>query len=308
MLLEEHVERGEAAQDVLRQVGAIDPEDQIVATTPQQLPLKVGDARPGGHLLDRVGVDRERVVADPDLATVDRDDAGRVIDLEPKDVLAALQEVAAIGASVEADDVVREDAAVDVLTDRRGEHPPGVRLAPRDVHEVMQERVGPGPADQGREGVELIVVDHHDWPLDVPDLLQHGPRQILVHDVVAELEGLGFVTADVRGVGLVPQVVLDEPQQRVREDVVEAVVRLGFRGDQLDPVLAAARGADRERMAAVAFGHRHILIGHRRGDPGDVAMGRESDQCGHKAAGPAADLSVWFERDGATVRNEHQRS
>src|ERR1035438_1183694 len=53
---------------------------------------------------------------------------------------------------------------------------------------------------------------------DAGDLVDDRPREVLVDDVVAELEGLDLVAPDVRGVGEVPQVVLDEPQQRVGKD------------------------------------------------------------------------------------------
>jgi hypothetical protein len=114
----------------------------------------------------------------------------------------------------------------------------------------------------------VVVVDHHDRRGDVLDLLQHSVREVLVDGVVAELVGLGLVAADIRGVGEIPQVVLDEPQQRVGDDVVEAVVGVGVGGDQLDPVLVALRGLDREGAPVVALGLRYVLVGHRRGDPG----------------------------------------
>jgi hypothetical protein len=41
VLLEEEVERREPAQDVLRQVGAVDAQDQEVAPAPQQLVLEL---------------------------------------------------------------------------------------------------------------------------------------------------------------------------------------------------------------------------------------------------------------------------
>ena len=49
MLLEEQVERAEAAQDVLREVGAVDAQDQVLAPAAQQLllvlahPVALGD-------------------------------------------------------------------------------------------------------------------------------------------------------------------------------------------------------------------------------------------------------------------------
>jgi hypothetical protein len=109
------------------------------------------------------------------------------------------------------------------------------------VHEVVQEGVRSRPADERRERVEVVVVDHHHRLVDVLDLLEHRPRQVLVDDVVAELERLDLVTPDVRGVGQVPQIVLDEPEDRIGEDRVEALVGLGVRVDELDPILAPAR-------------------------------------------------------------------
>ena len=57
------------------------------------------------------------------------------------------------------------------------------------------------------------------------------------------------MAADVRRVGQVPQVVLDEPQHRVGEDVVEAVVGVGVGLDEAHVVLAAV-AATRPRTAA----------------------------------------------------------
>ena len=181
---------------------------------------------------------------------------------------------------MEADDVVGEDPAVDLLADHRRQHPPRVRLAPRDVDEVRHERVGAGAADQRRQRVEVVVVDHHDRPLDPLDLIEHGPREILVDDVVAELERLGLVAADVRRVGQIPEVMLDEPQHRVGDDVVEAVVRLGVGGDELDAG-TRCRPVSRTGKARPPWraGHRDVAVGHRRGDPGDLAV---------RARGPSA--------------------
>ena len=208
---------------------------------------------------------------------------------------------------MEADDVVGEDPVVDLVADHRRQHPPGVRLAPRDVDEVRHERVRACAADQRRQRVEVVVVDHHDRALDPLDLLEHRARQILVDDVVAELERLGLVAADVRGVGQIPQVVLDEPQHRVGDDAVEAVVGIGVGGDQLDAVLGPVRALDRERMAAVPAGHRDVAVAHRRGDPGDLTVPREAHQRGHQAAGAALRLAVGLERHRAAVGDEDQR-
>jgi hypothetical protein len=106
---------------------------------------------------------------------------------------------------------------------------------------MVQERVRPGAPDHRRQRVELVVVDHHDRLVDPVDLLEHRLREVLVDDVVAVLERLDLVAADVRGVGEVPEVVLDEPQHRVGEDVVEAVVGLVVGLDEAHAVGAALR-------------------------------------------------------------------
>ena len=97
-------------------------------------------------------------------------------------------------------------------------------------------------------------MDHDHRLVLAVDLLQHGVGQVLVDDVVAELERLHLVAADVRRVAQVPQVVLDEPEHRVGEDVVEAVVGVGVRGHEAHADVAAVRRRDLEGLAAVLLG------------------------------------------------------
>ena len=229
-------------------------------------------------------VDRQRVGADPDLAALPDDDAAVVVDLGADQLAAALQEVAPVGLRVEADDVVGEQAGVELLADPRRQHAPRVRLRPGDVDEVVQEDVRAGAAHELGQRVEVVVVDHHDRVLDVLDLLDDGAREVLVDDVVAELERLDLVAADVRRVGEIPQVVLDEPQHRVGEDVVEAVVGLGRGLDEPHEVVAAGRRGDLEGAAAVAVRDGGVVLAHRRGDPDQLAVGGEAAQRRDEAA------------------------
>ena len=180
-----------------------------------------------GDLARRLVVDRQRVGAHPHLAPVVLHDAALEVDLQPHEVAAALQEVPAVGARVEADDVVGQHALVDLVADALGQHAPGVGLRPRDVDEVVQEDVGARLADDRRQRVEVVVVDHDDRLVLALDLLDDGSREVLVDDLVAVVEGVDLVLAHVGRVGEIPQVVLDEPQHRVGDDVVEAVVGLG---------------------------------------------------------------------------------
>ena len=98
---------------------------------------------------------------------------------------------------------------------------------------------GPGPAHELWQRVQVVVVHHHHRLELVLDLLHHGSREVLVDRVVAELECLDLLAADVRCVGQVPQVVLDEPQHRVGEHVVEAVIGLGVADHQTHLILPA---------------------------------------------------------------------
>ena len=69
VLLEEDVERGEAAQHVLGEVGAVDAEDQVVAAaarTSSSYPVTSVGLR--GALEEALGVDREGVGPNPGLA------------------------------------------------------------------------------------------------------------------------------------------------------------------------------------------------------------------------------------------------
>ena len=189
---------------------------------------------------------------------------------------------------------------------RGGQHAPGVGLRPGDVDEVVQEDVGAGPAHELGQRVQVVVVHHHDRLLDLGDLLDHGAREVLVDDVVAELEGLDLVAADVGRVGEVPEVVLDEPQHRVGEDVVEAVVGVGVGLDEAHQVVAAGRRAHLERLPAVAARGARVVLAHRRGDPDRVAVRRQPAQRRDEAAAAALHRPVGLEGDRPAVGDQHQ--
>ena len=199
VLLEEDVEGGEAPQHVLREVGAVDADDQVVAAALEQLLLVAGDLLRLGRAVEPLGVDRERVGADPGLAALVDHRAALVVDLQLHQLAAALEEVAAVGRGVEADDVVGEHAPVDLLAPAVGEHPPGVRLGPGDVDEVVEEGVGPRLADQAGGGVEVVVVEHHHRLLLALDRIDHRLGDVGVDDLVAVLPGVHLGAAGCPG-------------------------------------------------------------------------------------------------------------
>ena len=164
MGVEVELERPEAAHDVLRRVGAVDAEDQVLGPRlPRCRPLRraraslvasssnsagsteIGRTRTRTHTVRRYGPRRAREV-----------------DLGPDHVLAAAEEVPRPALGVEADDVVREQALVDRAADRLGQHAPVVGLRPRDVDEVgdaspraLRSRT------KRRRRVEVVVVEEH---------------------------------------------------------------------------------------------------------------------------------------------------
>ena len=228
-------------------------------------------------------VDRQRIRPHPHLAVAADHHAALEVDLEVQQVAAALEEVAPVGARVEADDVVGQQAVVDLLAQRRRQHSPGVRLRPRDVHEVVQEDVRARLADHRRQRVEVVVVDHHDRLVGAVDLVDHGLGQVAVDLLVAVLERIDLVPADVRRVAQVPEVVLDEPEHRVGDDVVEAVVGVRVGLHEADPERAALRRFHLERLPAVLARDVEVL---RRSSP-TRSRSRRDARPGRSAPSPA---------------------
>ena len=231
------------------------------------------------------------------------------VDLELEQLRAAAQEVAAVGAGVEADDVV-------------GEHPPVDLLAHADRAGSARRRAGttgcgrsgggrrPGAgADHRRRRVEVVVVEHHERLLEALDLAQDGGGDVGVDRLVAVLPGVDLLPADVRGVGEVPEVVLDEPEDRVGDHVVEAVVGVRVGLDQQHAVARSRRSRARPARRR-ARRDRDVLVGHRRGDPERVAVRDQPREGGHEAAAAAAHgaLAVLVARTGPGPRLETMTS
>ena len=155
-----------------------------------------------------------------------------------------------------------------------------------------RKHVGPRLADQRRAGVEVVVVEHHQGLGVALDRPEHGRRDVGVDDPVALVPGIGLLLADVGSVGEVPEVVLDEPQDRVGDHVVEAVVGRSGRSRPAGPRSRPRRARPRTGLAARLAADGDVLVGHRRGDPERPAMGdqpaQRRDQAPAAAPSPCA--------------------
>ena len=65
---------------------------------------------------------------------------------------------------------------------------------------------------------------------------------------------------------------LDEPEHRVGEDVVEAVEGFGFAVNQSHLILAAERRFDAERVAIGFARPQDVAVGHCAGNPNRLAV------------------------------------
>ena len=209
---------------------------------------------------------------------------------------------------MEADDVVGEHARVDLLPPSVGEDPPRVRLRPGDVNEVVEEGVGTRLPDQAWTGVEVVVVEHHHRALLVLDRPDHRGGHVVVDHLVALLPGVHLGLPDVRRVGEVPEVVLDEPEDRVGDHVVEAVVGRRIRDDHLN-VVGDRVQLDRHRTVALA-GDDDVLVGQRGGDPERLAVRDEPGERRDEPAATAVDRAIAAVVDaelrGAAIRDDRQ--
>jgi hypothetical protein len=120
---------------------------------------------------------------------------------------------------------------------------------------------------------------------------------------------VGFFLADVRGVRQVPEVVLDEPEDRIRDHVVEAVVGQGVALHQKHVVLDPVE-LDLHRLPARLAAHDQVLVGHRGGDPQRPAMSDQPAQGRNQAATAApqraAPVLIVVELRGTAIRHDDQ--
>ncbi len=115
-------------------------------------------------------------------------------------------------------------------------------------------------------------------------LLDDRVREGAVDGQIALRPGEVQPVVDVRRLDEAPEVVLSEPEDRVRDDVVVKVVGLRVVRDQPEPVRRAVARGLLQRLGA-GFGRHDVVLGaHRARHPGHVLVRDEAPQRGDKAA------------------------
>ena len=176
--------------------------------------------------------------------------------------------------------------------DRLRQDPPVVRHRPRDVDELRHERVGHALPHEGRRDVEVVVVEEDRRIGLTVELLDDRVRKPAVHGHVALAPGVVKTVVDVRRARKPPEVVLDEPQHRVRDHVVVPVVRRRVVGDEPQLVGGAAPCRLVDRAAVGLVHHFPVLVGHGACDPRDVVVLDEAAERGHQSAAAATSEPV----------------
>ena len=210
---------------------------------------------------------------------------------------------------MEADHVVREQAVVDRLPHRLRQDVPVIRLRPGDVDEVGEQRVGDPLTDETGREVQVVVVEKDRRVRVELQLLDDRIREALVDARIAFVPRLFQRDVDRGRVGELPEVVLEEPEDRVRDDVVEPVVRRLVVGDEPQAEGCTALEGLLDRLAARLLDHRAVLFAHRARDPRDVVVRDEAAQRGDEPAAAApghALVAVAPVRDRTAVGDDDQ--
>jgi hypothetical protein len=150
--------------------------------------------------------------------------------------------------------------------------------------------------EDGRVRIALELLDHRLGECTVDRYVSLEPRVV---DAVV----------DARSRGEVPEMVLEKPQHRVGDDVVEPVVRLLVVRDHSQAVGRAVTRGLLERFLVVVQCDNAILVGHSTCDPRDVVMQNEAAQSGDEPSATSARdalAAAPVERHGAAVGNDDQ--
>src|SRR4051812_16636946 len=109
MKLEQEPEGGEAAQDVLREIGTIDAQHEQLGPVGKKQLLLLEHCGVVGQGVELGDVDADRMRGDKRPVAAMYDGRGNLVDLCPEHVCARAEKVSPPAIRVQPDDVVRED-------------------------------------------------------------------------------------------------------------------------------------------------------------------------------------------------------
>ena len=246
MAVQERLECEEPAERVLRGLDPVGAHDHPRVAGPPQARLEpleairhpVGSSEPG----EAVGIDRDRIRrdADPPVAPADR----ATVAVDPgvaHEARHGVEEVVGVAVGLEADDVAAEQPLTDRAADALGQHLPDARRRPRDVVEVEDRGVRPQLTKLRGGQVQVVVLEEHDRALDALRRLDDGFCERLVGGPVAVPPRVDQRTVDVRPVRQRVHLVLQEPQERVRDGLVEGVVHVARQVHVIQPQVLAGQ-------------------------------------------------------------------
>ena len=173
-----------------------------------------------------------------------------------------------------------------------GQRMPVVGLRPRDVDEVRGHELGPRLPHESRRNVEVVVVEHDGRIGLALELFERRRSKGLVHRDVAGVPRIVQPRVEVGSRAEPPEVVLQEPEGRVGEDVVVAVVRRRVVRDEAQPVPGAVTCLLLER-ALVLGRHGPVLLAHGACHPRHVVVREQAaERRDHAAPAPPGDAGA----------------
>jgi hypothetical protein len=225
MRVQEPLIAEEAADDVLREIHAVDAVDQLLWSPSQDLPLRPLHGRTGCGAFELPNINRDRVAPDPDGAAAVEGGLLAKVDGQPHVLLAGQQEVAHIRVGLQTDDVGREQAIHDLLAHVARQHLPVLRSRPWNMDEVLKDRIGKLATDESGNQVKVVIVREDQGTLAATACLANDLLgEELVDPTVSLVPGEVGTVVEHGGLGQVPEVVLNKPEQRVGDRVVVKVI------------------------------------------------------------------------------------
>ena len=176
MALEEQAESAKAAHDVLRRIGPVDAEDELLGAPRHESRLPLEHSGIVAEPVELRRVDADRVHNRPGRAATVLDRPGLPVDPRAEQPLHREQERPPPALGVKADDVVREQPLVHGDPQLGRERVPVVRLRPRDVEEVRRHDFGSRLPHQARREVQVVVVEENRGVGLAVELLDAPPR------------------------------------------------------------------------------------------------------------------------------------